>query len=303
MTQKSNFAHSGWLNIYKPRGISSNKILSYFKRQFKFKKIGHAGTLDPEAEGILPIAINEATKLTGYMMDAKKAYKFLVQFGKQTATGDIEGEIIAESNKAFPTQTEIESILKNFIGEIEQIPHKYSAIKVNGKRSYELSRANEDFQLNSRKINIYDLKLTNYDQNLGQAEFITECSKGTYIRVLAEDIAKSLQNYGFVLRLARLKVGSFSEDRSLNLDISKDFAEPLEKYLINIDYILDDILVINVAFDEAKEIYQGKKVFFANTANCDLVAIKYSNILLAIGEIKNNFFDIKRVFNLINFED
>ena len=191
---------NGWLNIYKPKGFSSAKIVSMVKRLFKGNKVGHTGTLDLEAEGVLPIAIGEATKLVRILIDAKKQYAFTVKFGAQTDTADSAGRVIKTASY-IPEATECEQVCERFIGKVEQLPPAYSALKVDGQRAYKLAREGKEVILAKRSIYVYDLKCTSYDATQGTASYLCTCSKGTYIRTLAEDISLSLQSLGFVIEL------------------------------------------------------------------------------------------------------
>ncbi len=205
-----------WLNLYKPKGISSAKLVAIIKKFFKNEKVGHCGTLDPEAEGVLPLAIGQATKLVRVLVDAKKTYIFTVEFGKKTDTADSRGKIIMVTD-ILPTKLQCFNICKNFIGPLLQYPPAFSAIKVNGVRSYKLARENLSVELAPRNIEIYKLECLNFNSSSNQATYIVECSKGTYIRSLAEDIALSLQSLGFVVELQRTKVGLFTAEEAIKL--------------------------------------------------------------------------------------
>ena len=291
---------NGWLNIDKPLGISSAKIVAKIKRILgKNNKVGHAGTLDPAASGVLPIAVGEATKLTNYMIDQHKIYSFVIQFGQATDTGDTEGKVIASSD-VIPSEQQCAKIVTEFIGNITQIPHKFSALKVNGKRAYDFARNGQDFELAARNITIYDLKLLNFDAKKSQAEYICKCSKGTYIRSLAEDIAKSLQSLGFVVELRRLNVGAFNISQAINAEIfEKNEAEAeLLANILAVDLVLDDILGLEIDDIIAKKIRFGQMVNFANISDQDLIYLTHNGNLIAIGAIKSGYFDSMRVFNL-----
>lgn len=289
---------SGWLNLYKPKHISSAKFIAKVKYLVKPAKVGHAGTLDPLAEGILPVAIGEATKLTSYLMDAKKIYAFTIQFGARTDSSD-EGTEIVERTDAKVTREELSEVIPKFVGTIKQIPSKYSAIKINGERAYNLARNEIEFEMKEREVNIYNLSLESFDPAAQQASLVCECSKGTYIRTLAEDIAFSLQNLGYVIRLARLKVGKFEALNSIKLgDGLEAFSlDTLKQKLLPVDFMLDDILVIDALEDVAKKIRFGQKVIFEDKQD-GFYSIYSNGILLAIGNLLDGSFEIKRVFNL-----
>ena len=308
---------NGWLNIYKPKNISSAHIINKVKRILgKGQKIGHAGTLDPMAEGILPVALGEATKLTGVMVDKSKTYEFAIQFGYKTDTADATGEIIDKSNINIEEEKLIE-ILQKFTGKIQQIPSKYSAIKIDGQRAYKKARRGEVFDMPSREIYIHDIILEEFKKQEGQAKIFCNCSKGTYIRTLAEDIAFGLQTLGFVIELRRLGVGSFKIDSSISLaefDLTKTEKENLDESkfensfktlsqaILPVDFVLDDIPVINIGQEVAKKVKFGQKVLFSDVNNHEyqkLTALKHDSKLIATGKIiEDGKFSINRVFNL-----
>lgn len=293
---------NGWLNLYKPKNISSAKFLSKIKYHFKGSKVGHTGTLDPLAEGVLPVAIGEATKLTDFLVSARKKYYFTMQFGARTDSADSGTEIIERTDNKVELK-DLELALKKFIGEIEQTPSKYSAIKINGTRAYSLARSGQDFEMPARKITIYDIKLISFDEKNQQASIECECSKGTYIRTLAEDIAFSLNNLAFVIELRRILVGKFLEHDSIKLENSReDFSlNALQEKLLPVDYVLDDIPVIDALEDVADRIRFGQKLVFPEI-KCGTYAVFSRRILCAIGNIENEVFKSKRVFNLKNGE-
>ncbi len=290
---------NGWLNIYKPKNFSSAKIVAIVKKLLKGQKTGHAGTLDPLAEGVLPIAIGEATKLTEMLVDAKKQYEFTAQFGVQTSSGDLAGEEIGKCETNL-TKEDIENILPQFIGEITQTPSSFSAIKINGVRAYKYAHQNIEVEMPKRQITIYRLELLEFNKKTQQAKFLAECSKGTYIRSLAEDIAFSLQNLAHVIELRRLSVGKFDYRNAVYLAPAEDSQNNLQhihKQFLPVNFVLDDILVINVEEDMALRIRNGQKIYLGGYSN-QICAIFNESALLAIGKIEDGFFIIKRVFNL-----
>lgn len=210
-----------WLNIYKPTEISSAKVVSIIKKWTRAKKVGHGGTLDVMADGVLPIAINRATKTSNEMMATRKKYFFRIGWGSSTASDDVEGEVIATSEKRAKNY-EVAAILTNFLGEIEQTPSKFSAIMIDGVRAYELARKGEDFEMKSRKVMIYAIKMLKNNQDY--ADFEVYCSKGTYVRSLARDICSRLGVCGHVIKLTRLAVGDFTLEKSINLRKFKNFC-------------------------------------------------------------------------------
>lgn len=211
-----------WLNINKPAGISSARVVAIVKRNIKAKKVGHGGTLDPFATGVLPIAVNKATKTAEKLMASRKKYSFRITFGEFRDSDDIEGKCI-ESSEARPTTKQLISAMPFFIGRILQAPSRFSAIKVNGKRAYELARQDVKFELPPREIEMFSFKLIT--NNKDYAEFEIECGKGTYVRSLARDLCKKVGVCGYVSKLTRLQVGDFKYEKSIKLDDLK--------YLIN----------------------------------------------------------------------
>ena len=205
----------GFLNVYKPQGKTSHDIVAILRRVTKIKQIGHTGTLDPFAEGVLPICIGKATRLIEYL-DDDKAYIGTVQFGKSTTTYDIEGEGVNTSDKKV-TIEEIEKALPQFRGEIQQLPPIYSAIKVKGKKLYEYARAGEEVKIEPRGVNIFKLEIISFDEEKQTLELLIECSKGTYIRSIANDIGEALGCFGHLIKLVRIKAGNFGVNESIKL--------------------------------------------------------------------------------------
>jgi tRNA pseudouridine55 synthase len=204
----------GWIVLDKPVGVTSTHALSIVKRLFKADKAGHAGTLDPLASGILPLAFGEATKTVPFVMDGAKAYRFTVAWGVETNTDDSDGEMVNSSSRR-PRLDEIEAILPKFMGVIFQIPPQYSALKVDGERAYDLAREGEVVKLEPRAVEITALRLVAHDED--SATFEAECGKGTYVRALARDFGRMLGCFGHVSALRRTKVGPFSEAEALSI--------------------------------------------------------------------------------------
>lgn len=291
----------GWLNLYKPRGISSAKAVAVVKSYFKKSRIGHTGTLDLEAEGVLPIAIGQATKLVSILINSSKEYIFTIQFGSQTDTGDLAGKIIKKTD-IIPTEDECLNVCHKFVGIIKQIPPIYSALKINGVRAYKLARQNKEFEVNPRFITIYDLKLLCYDSHTKRATYVVNCSKGTYVRTLAEDISLSLHSLGFVVELRRTMVGIFTEENSINMfNINcKTFDEAhavVKSKCLKVEDVLDDIPVLEVDELVAQKIRYGQQCDFDKVENHDQIWLKYDNKILAIGSLSDESFKSSRVFN------
>ncbi|HNQ92538.1 MAG TPA: tRNA pseudouridine(55) synthase TruB [Alphaproteobacteria bacterium] len=250
---------SGWVNLDKPVGISSNDALSVVKKALNFPKIGHAGTLDPLASGILPIALGEATKLVPYMMDDDKTYIFTVTWGEGRNTDDAEGEVIATS-PVRPTEDQIKAALPDFTGTIDQIPPAFSAIKVEGKRAYDLARAGEDVELKARPVEIYELILT--ETTTDTATFRCVCGKGTYVRSLARDLAEKLGTKGYISCLMRDQVGPFYGKNAISLDFFRETSDKatLESIVLPVEAVLDDVPVVPLTDSEATRIGNGNKI-------------------------------------------
>lgn len=281
----------GFLNVYKPQGKTSHDIVAILRRVTKIKQIGHTGTLDPFAEGVLPICIGKATRLIEYL-DDNKAYIGTVQFGKSTSTYDIEGEEVNFSDKKV-TKEEVEKALEQFRGEIEQLPPIYSAIKVKGKKLYEYARAGEEVKIEPRRVNIYKLELRSFDYEKQTAELIIECSKGTYIRSIANDLGEVLGCFGHLIKLVRSKAGLFLLENSIKLD-DLQTLEQVEKNLI---YPSD---YINYPEYELSEV-QLEKVSHGNPVKTDLlfdgtVILTHQGKLIAIAEIDNSIAKVSKVF-------
>ena len=255
---------NGWIILDKPVGIGSTPCVSVVKRALREAgepkhRVGHGGTLDPLASGVLPIAIGEATKLAGRMLDATKAYEFTIEFGEQTDTLDLEGAVIATSD-VRPTPAEVEAVLPRFTGPIEQIPPNYSALKVEGKRAYELARAGEEFELKTRSVTVYQLRLIDCDN--ASASLRATVSKGTYIRSLARDIALALGTVGHVTMLRRTKAGPFDLAQAISLDKLADLAKArgLDEAVLPLIAGLDDIPALPVTPEEATLLRHGQKL-------------------------------------------
>ena len=219
---------SGWLNINKPIGCTSTRVVAVIKKITGAKKVGHGGTLDPMASGVLPIAINKATRQVESMMNHDKKYLFHLTFGEFRDTYDSEGKIL-EKNDFVPLENEIINSLKYFVGDVEQIPPIYSALKINGKRACDLARNGETIELKARQIKIYDIVYGGF-KNKNTVELTVHCGRGCYVRSLGVDIAKKLGALGYVSKIERLKVGSFLIENSVNFDDLN--LEKIEKELL-----------------------------------------------------------------------
>ena len=249
----------GWLSIDKPLNVSSSAVVGRVRRALNAQKAGHGGTLDPLASGILPIALGEATKTAGYLMDARKTYRFDVTFGEARDTADAEGDVI-ETSDLRPTQPEILAVLNDFVGTIDQMPPAYSALKVDGKRAYALARAGEEVELKARAIRIYHLELLQLQGAV--ATFETECGKGTYVRSLAVDIAQKLRTVGYVSSLRRLAVGPFSETNAITLEKLEALGHSAaaEAHLLPVETPLDDIPAVAITDADVARLRNGSAI-------------------------------------------
>ena len=254
----------GWICLDKPKGISSNFAMIKARRILG-EKTGYVGTLDPFATGVLPIAVGRARKFIQFVEDGIKEYEFKVVFGTSTDSYDETGKI-CETTKIIPTKDQIEKILPKFLGKIEQIPPKFSAIKINGHRACDLVRKNKSLEIPSRKIFIHDLQLLNFSKN-DSAKFRVRCSKGTYVRTLAVDIAQELGTLCYVKELRRIKSGFFSLDRAITLEKLMQIVDTseLDGSLFPLESPLDDIPALFLEMDYVSRLQNGLTVQLANS--------------------------------------
>jgi tRNA pseudouridine55 synthase len=286
---------NGFLIINKPQGISSAKAVAIVKRSLSIKKIGHAGTLDPLACGVLPLALNEATKAVSYIMAHEKSYGFTIQWGENRDTLDAEGKV-TEVSDVRPQESEILKILPNFIGKIEQMPPDFSALKVKGVRAYKLAREGKEVVLQPRMIDIFELKLTAADSE--SASFLVRCGKGTYVRSLARDIADLLGACGYVSCLERLSVGDFTKEESLSLEDCADI-EKVKKSLININDALVEMPNYELSNAEVEKLYFGQVLEVSDLSflESDVIKLRSGDKVVAFGKYSCKSIRAIRVFN------
>ena len=224
----------GFINLRKPAGMTSHDAVNRVRKIFSTRKVGHAGTLDPGASGVLPIAINRATKFIEYLADCDKSYRAEILFGVATDSGDLDGEIVARAeNFRMPALDELDAALKDFVGEIEQTPPKFSAIKINGRKAYDLARKNLEFDMPIRRVKIFRLEVVALDENSATLEI--DCGKGTYIRSLARDLGERLNLPAVLKNLVRLRVGNFKLDAALDFDeLNAEKILPIETCLAHL---------------------------------------------------------------------
>ena len=258
----------GWLILDKPVGLGSTQVVSAVKRALRLggyakAKVGHGGTLDPLASGVLPVAVGEATKLSGRLLDADKIYRFTIGFGTETDTLDAEGKIVRSSDSR-PTREAVEAILPAFTGTLEQVPPAYSALKINGLPAYARARAGQQPEMQARQVTVYSLGLETPPGRgeLADVTLLARVSKGTYIRSLARDIALALGTCGHVTMLRRTKAGPFLLSSAILLDKMTELAmaRELEQALLPLTAGLDDIPALSVTPDQARLLRQGRKL-------------------------------------------
>ena len=255
----------GWIILDKPVGLGSTQAVSAVKRVLRESgepktKVGHGGTLDQLASGVLPIALGEATKLAGRMLEATKAYEFTVRFGEETDTLDTEGEIVARSD-VRPTPEQVAAALPRFTGAIEQVPPAYSALKIAGKRASDRTRAGETVEIRPRKVTIHDLQVISATAH--EVTLAATASKGTYIRSLARDLARSLNTVGHVTMLRRTRAGPFAIEQAISLDFLQTAAKArqLDGAVMPLQAALDDIPALPVTPEQAQLLRHGQKLF------------------------------------------
>ena len=279
----------GFLNIYKPVGMTSHDVVSVLRRVTKIKQIGHTGTLDPFAEGVLPICIGKATRLIEYLQDDKE-YLATVQFGAATNTFDLDGEKVFISDKKV-SRDDIKEGLKSFEGEILQFPPIFSAIKVKGKKLYEYARKGEEVEIQPRKVVIENIELKNFDEELQQAQILLKCSKGTYIRSIANDLGKNLGCGGYLIKLIRTQAGKFRVENSVQLDgidVESNLINPLD--ILN----LPKIAVDN---DDLARIKNGMPIYKTCDKIGNFVSLIYNDVeICAVGIADGEKIKLKKVF-------
>ena len=294
-------APHGWLILDKPRGLGSTQGVGAVKRVLRQggyakTKVGHGGTLDPLAEGVLPIALGEATKLAGRMLDSDKVYDFTIRFGETTDTLDSEGPVVATST-VIPSREQVVRVLADFTGAIEQVPPAYSAILIDGRRAYDRARAGEHVDMPTRAVTIHALELV--DAGEGSATLRAFVSKGTYIRSLARDIALALGSLGHVTYLRRIKAGPFLAEQAISLDTLEEIAKgaPLENHILPLEAGLDDIPALKLDPVSAQAVRQGRVL--TDLPHPDgLHLAKLHDVPVALLEIAGGTAKVVRGFNL-----
>lgn len=279
----------GFLNVNKPIGMTSHDVISVLRKLTKIKQIGHSGTLDPFAEGVLPVAIGKATRLIEFLDDDKE-YLAQVSFGKNTSTYDIEGDVVFESGKRV-CRDEVLEALKNFEGEILQMPPLYSAIKVRGKKLYEYVREGKSVEVSPRKVFIKSIELKSFDEENQLAEILISCSKGTYIRSIAYDLGKILSSGAFLSKLVRVRAGNFKIEDSVTLD---ELKNGIEDHIFIPKFSLAQY---EISDDEHEKILHGQFLKVENNfSDGDTIILTYNNEISATAKIDKDLIKVKKVF-------
>ena len=287
---------SGWLIIDKPNGMTSSAVVNRVRWAFNAKKAGHAGTLDPEATGLLAIALGEATKTIPYITDAEKAYEFSIELGIATNTDDAEGEVVATCAKR-PTNAEIIKKLEDFIGETMQVPPKFSAVKINGERAYNLARAGEEVKISARPLFVSELTLIDRP-SVNTAVLKMTCGKGGYVRAVARDLGQALGCYAHVTKLRRIWSGPFELKHSVTLESIEPFAKTLDidKYLRPLEDGLADLPKGTTNMEGATKLQNGNPaICFTDAEFGDEIWVSYEGKALAIGQFRSGEIHPNRV--------
>lgn len=291
----------GWIVLDKPLGLTSTQALGRVRRAIGGSKVGHGGTLDPLATGILPLAFGEATKLIPYIMDGDKEYEFTIRWGEQRTTDDAEGEVCATS-PVRPDAAAITAKLAEFTGNIVQVPPQFSAIKLAGERAYDIARAGGEVVLEPRQVTIYDLRLL-ATPDADHTDFRVVCGKGMYVRSLARDLAQSLGTCGFVSSLRRTRVGRFSLARAISLEMLEELAHKGEALtaLLELRTALDDIPGLTLTASEAQRLRDGQGLLirpqYIHLMGCPLIWAEYQGTPVAVVEAVDGLFRVVRGFH------
>ncbi|HEV2558771.1 MAG TPA: tRNA pseudouridine(55) synthase TruB [Microvirga sp.] len=284
---------NGWIVLDKGVGMTSTHAVAAVKRALSAKKAGHAGTLDPLASGILPIALGEATKTVPFVMDGRKSYLFTVAWGAETNTDDAEG-VVVERTDRIPERSAVEALLPRFTGSIEQVPPRFSAIKIQGERAYDLARDGEVVELTARTVEIDRLELVSHEN--GRSVLEADCGKGTYVRAIARDLGRALGCLGHIASLRRTRVGPFSEDDAV--DVEQVATEPTA--LRPVEVALSELPSIAVSRDMATRLIRGQSIILRGR-EAPLQGKIYATlngVLVAVGDVERGELVPHRVFNL-----
>jgi tRNA pseudouridine55 synthase len=298
----------GWIVLDKPVGMTSTHAVSVIKRLFAAKRVGHDGTLDPLASGCLPIALGEATKTVPFVVDGRKSYLFTIRWGEERDTDDAEGRVVATS-ELRPDAAAIRALLPRFTGTIEQVPPRYSAVKIGGERAYDLARDGQAVELKPRAVEIYRLELKE-TPHPDHSVLAAECSKGTYVRSLARDLGRALGALGHVAALRRGRVGPFGDDDMISLEqiealchraAAGEQGQTLADVLLPIETALDDIPALAVSPADAARLQRGQAALLRGRDASiirGMVAVACGGQIVAIAEVERGEIVPRRVFNL-----
>jgi tRNA pseudouridine55 synthase len=295
----------GWLILDKPHGLSSNQALGRLKRLFKPKKVGHAGTLDPLATGVLPVAFGEATKTVAHVVDCEKTYDFTVSWGVETDTDDAEGRPV-RTGDGRPTMEALSGALSQFVGQIMQVPPAFSAIKVDGERAYDLARDGAVVDLAPRPVSVYELEILEM-ASPDFTRFCCICGKGTYVRSIARDLGRMLGCLGHIRSLRRTRVGPFDEGQAISLEKLEGLGnsdgghDALVSTILPVETALDDIPAIAISGEDAARLRRGQSILIRGGNAPILQGPVYSTshgLLIAIGEVERGALHPVRVFNI-----
>jgi tRNA pseudouridine55 synthase len=296
---------NGWLILDKPQGLTSNQALGRLKRLYNPKKVGHAGTLDPLATGVLPIAFGEATKTVAHVVDCEKTYDFTIRWGIETDSDDAEGQPVRTSDER-PSREAIEAALPDFTGDIMQVPPCYSAIKVDGERAYDLARDGDAVELTPRPVSVYELDI---EEPISPelTRLICACGKGTYVRSIARDLGRALGCYGHIAALRRTSVGPFDEENAISLEKLEQFSNSADGYsalmgaILPVETALDGIPALAISGDDAARLKRGQSILIRGGNAPILKGPIYATsrgVLVAIGEVERGEMHPIRVFNI-----
>lgn len=285
----------GWIILDKPEGMTSTKAGSIVKRLFRQKKLGHAGTLDPFASGVLPLALGEATKVMPYVVADIKEYEFELTFGEERDSGDLDGRVMVTTS-LLPTAGKLQQMISSFVGEITQIPPIYSALRIHGERAYDLARRGENIQMKPRQVFVESLDLLSFSGHTATLRVV--CGPGTYVRSLGQDLARAAGSMGYLSKLRRTRVGKFSLQDAVNIDTLRDNALSLNEreFLLPIRVVLDDIPAIPVSGQQAVYLRHGRAI--ECPAPEGMILILSEGVELALCESDGQQCHPKRVFNL-----
>jgi len=294
----------GWVVLDKPVGMSSTQAVSVVKRLFQAKRAGHAGTLDPLASGVLPIALGEATKTVPFVMEGRKVYRFTVRWGEERDTDDAEGRVIDRSTER-PTAQAIAELLPRFTGQITQVPPRFSAVKIDGERAYDLARDGEVVEMAPRPVEIHRLELIE-TPDPDHAKFIAECGKGTYVRALARDLGRALGCLGHVIALRRTAVGPFEDEVAVSLDTLQrfhpdDVAALEEAALLPVESGVAALPALRVSAADAGRLARGQAVLLRGRdapVIAGWVSVSSHGALIALAEVEKGELRPRRIFNL-----